>query len=357
MHKKIMKYGLRFIVANLFHYYLKMYDRSFSANVFDYDMRGIAFQVLFVGFAMLVWECSARLYVFTGKILPAKYSFSQKSLYAGIILVIFGFISSVIFGNLYFIMDTRIFNKTYYWNNFEYFDFDLNAAGFLFYLLILGINGFIIYIGHLKEAEIYSEKLKKENIQAQYEALKNQIDPHFFFNSLSVLTALVYKDAELAADYITKLSKLYRYILDRRDNLIVSLQDELEFLEIYLYLQNIRYDGSIKFFNTLPQASLQNAGILPNTLQMLAENAVKHNKFSNEMPLNIYLFEENEYFVIRNNHNKKSLIEPSLGIGLDNITKRYKLVCNENIIIEDLDDSFTVKFPFLRLNSNEYFNI
>ena len=126
-----------------------------------------------------------------------------------------------------------LFDLPHYGSAYRFFDFDANVGMFIGYLGVIIFIGQVYVFNHWKKERLTSEQLQKENFQAKFEALKNQIDPHFFFNNLSVLTRLVYKDQDLAAEYINQLSKIYRYILDKRDEILVTLQDELQFLDSY----------------------------------------------------------------------------------------------------------------------------
>jgi LytS/YehU family sensor histidine kinase len=189
----------------------------------------------------------------------------------------------------------------------------------------------------------------RENTEAKYAALRNQIDPHFFFNSLSVLTNLVYKDPDVAADYITQLAKTYRYILDKKFENMVSLETELTFLDSYLFLINIRHQGSIIITIELDKDTRSNCLIPPATLQMLFENAIKHTRFSAADPLHISLSRENSWLIVKNNLRKKQNPEFSSGVGLENIKKRYELIGSNNIIIREDNDTFVVKIPIIEL--------
>ena len=215
------------------------------------------------------------------------------------------------------------------------------------YMAILLFNGQLYLLQQTKENEVYAEKMKKEKLQSQYQALKNQIDPHFFFNSLSVLTSLVYKDPDLSADYITQLSKMYHYVLDKNKDKLVLLKEELSFLESYIFLIKIRHEENVKFLIDIPAHLFENTLIPPNSLQMLAENAVKHNRFTEDKPLIVKFNIEKGYIVISNNKNKRQLVRGSSRIGLNNIDKRFELIYGERIIVEDRDDKFIVKLPLL----------
>lgn len=347
MKSNLIKYGIRLLVINFFHYYLKNYDLSFEDMLFTYDARGIVFHLMFLIYGLAAWEIGERLHGLLEKYIIGLYDFRKKLIILGVIYIIYGALTAFGFVNLYFWMDVELFDYGYLWTEFVLLDPDLGMAVFLFYSLVLGFNGIFYYFNHWKEIQLYTQKLKSENIQAKYEALKSQIDPHFFFNSLSVLTSLVYKDPDLSAEYITELSKLYRYILDNREKEYVLLEEEIKYLGSYFFLIKIRFENLIILNVNLSDRALKNIVIPPNTLQMLAENAVKHNRFSNEKPLEIYLDESDDYIIMYNNIDKRKLINVTSGVGLENIRARYELIFKKKIIIEEQNFIFRVKLPKL----------
>lgn len=196
-----------------------------------------------------------------------------------------------------------------------------------------------------RKLELDAAKLRNENLTSKYESLKSQLDPHFLFNSLNVLSSLVYQDADKSAQFIKQLSEVYRYVLEVRNKELVPLEEELKFAEAYLFLQQIRFGGKLIVENNLNGVE----GLIPPlALQILIENAIKHNIISEDDPLTISLFEENKYVVVKNNLQKKArLTEGSTGIGLENITKRYEFLSNQKIVIEQTSANFIVKLPLL----------
>jgi sensor histidine kinase YesM len=195
-----------------------------------------------------------------------------------------------------------------------------------------------------KQAMIDSEKLKRENMSARYESLKNQVNPHFLFNSLNALTNLVYEDPDKAVKFIKQLSEVYRYVLESRDKEVVSLHEEVKFLESYFFLQRIRFGNKLKIDN---QLSDQHTFIAPLALQMLIENAIKHNVVSEDDPLTIKLYMHDGYIVIENNLQPKKILETSNGVGLENISKRYQFLSDHEVKITKENNTFQVKLPVL----------
>ncbi|MEL7002587.1 MAG: histidine kinase [Bacteroidota bacterium] len=200
-----------------------------------------------------------------------------------------------------------------------------------------------------REMAINSEKMKKEAISAKYESLKNQVNPHFLFNSLNALTNLVYEDQDLAAKFIKKLSEVYRYVLESRDKELVSLEDELSFVRSYIFLQKIRHEEGLQVTYEIQNPS--NFKIVPLGLQMLLENAIKHNVVSDDDPLIIEIKEVDGTLIISNNLQKKSSIQvQQVGVGLENIKARYQFLSDIPVSITETSDRFEVILPLLKLN-------
>ena len=196
---------------------------------------------------------------------------------------------------------------------------------------------------------IETEKYKQESIQAQLENLKNQINPHFLFNNLSVLSSLVYKDQDKAVEFINQFSKVYRYLLDNKSRELVELQEELTFVRSYCFLLKIRFEDSLQFdFAIENEAQLKL--IPPLALQILIENAIKHNEVSEENPLFVRIVSNEHQLVIRNNKQLRKKVEISSKMGLNNIISRYKHFTNQSVEIQSSDDYFEVKIPLIQTN-------
>ncbi len=201
------------------------------------------------------------------------------------------------------------------------------------------------FLRNWRLAELDAERAKQESIKANYESLKNQVNPHFLFNSLNALTSLVYEDQDKAAKFIKQLSEVYRYVLDTRNREVVPIDEELKFMESYLYLQQIRFGDKLKIKNELNDLS---GNLPPLALQMLVENAIKHNVVAQDQPLTIHLFGRNNQVVVMNNlQPKNSKTEESAGIGLDNIRKRYEFLSDRKVEIVKNEGSFQVHLPIL----------
>lgn len=231
--------------------------------------------------------------------------------------------------------------------NFDHWKL-LSAFGFRVNLFLNCVNAIVFFMNRLKKTQLEAEQLKKENIEAQFEALRNQINPHFLFNCFNVLSTLVHKDPEASSKFIGQLSSVYRYLLYNQEKKIVPLKEELTFLDSYSYLLRTRFNDNLKIENNLSNQS-DAIMVAPASLQMLIENAIKHNVASKKNPLYIELTREGDYIIIRNTLQRKELEGESSKLGLKNIVSRYKLLSNLPVKIEKTENVFTVKIPILYL--------
>ncbi|MDA3891667.1 MAG: sensor histidine kinase [Salinivirgaceae bacterium] len=353
-----IKYITRIVIFSGLYFLYSFYDPSLSSSFILPNTRDKIAYVSFIAFCILMWKLGALIYTVLDKKYLQKISLPKRTPLLILVFFFYGIFVSLSHSSIYYILDFIVFKQNYEWpGGIPFIMYEMNFGTFQFYLILIVIQGYIYYYRNLQEEKILNEQLKKENIQSKYEVLKNQIDPHFFFNSLSVLTTLVYKDADLSAEYVTQLSKMYRYMLDKDNNSLVELEKELKFLDSYIFLMNIRFKDRISFKIELSEASKTNSYIPPNTLQMLVENAIKHNKFSSENPLNISISEDENNFIITNNLDSKVNIGESSGIGLENIKLRYELLANKKIEINKDKDSFTVVLPKYNLSDYEGIDI
>ncbi len=205
----------------------------------------------------------------------------------------------------------------------------------------------IEFLKKWKSEAVKAERLEKEKIATQYESLRNQVNPHFLFNSLNTLTSLVVDSQDLAIQYINQLSEVYRYVLDSRNKDVVGLDVEVDFLKSYLFLQKIRFGENISVDIRLKD-DLKDKFILPLSLQILMENAIKHNEISSEKPLKISVVENDDYIKIENQIHKKQLFEKGSGIGLNNIMERYQHLTDKEISIINDNKKFVVQLPIIK---------
>lgn len=190
------------------------------------------------------------------------------------------------------------------------------------------------------------ERIRHDNLGAQYELLKQQVNPHFLFNSLNTLKAMVESGDEEAVDFILKLSNFYRYTLESRKHDLIHVREEMEILNAYLFLQKARFDDGISFTSMLSEKTLQTL-IPPFTLQLLAENCIKHNIVSLEHPLRIRVYEDKEEIVVENPIQLKKGENNSLGVGLKNIVHRYGHLLDKQVTIVNDNKDFKVKLPLI----------
>ncbi|MBE7172589.1 MAG: histidine kinase [Williamsia sp.] len=191
-----------------------------------------------------------------------------------------------------------------------------------------------------------AQTLEKEKAVVMFESLKQQLNPHFLFNSLTSLGSLIRIDPKMAGEFLEGMSKMYRYILKNRDHEVVSLSEEILFAKNYVRLQTIRFERGLEINIDIPE-TYHNAGIAPVTLQNLIENAIKHNCIDAENPLVIHFFIEDNYLVARNNLQKKSFVDTSNKQGLANLRSLYSYLSGYPILIREDEQSFTIKIPLL----------
>ncbi|PCJ96553.1 MAG: histidine kinase [Flavobacteriaceae bacterium] len=213
-------------------------------------------------------------------------------------------------------------------------------------LTMVAIGHFIYFYNRYQQKKVKESQIVAKTESAKFESLKNQLDPHFLFNSLNVLTSLIGENPKAAEKFTTKLSKVYRYVLEQKDKDLISLTEELKFAKSYMDLLKMRFEEGIEF--TIPDTvSDPELKIVPLSLQLLLENAVKHNAITSGNPLRIKIYEKNGYLLIENNINPKTTLEKSTQVGLKNINQRYGLITNAKVEITSKNQVFMVKLPLL----------
>lgn len=212
------------------------------------------------------------------------------------------------------------------------------------------LNAIFFFFDEYRKKLLETEELKRTSTVSQLQLIKSQINPHFLFNSLNVLSGMVVKDNPEANRYIEEFSKVYRYILSHQDKELVPLETEMEFIKPYIFLLEKRFPGAVKFDINIDETAGR-LHIIPVAIQMIIENAIKHNVASKSKPLCISV-ETNEKSIlsIRNNLQPKQSIESSTQIGLKNIKKRYELVSGKDVVVMNSDTVFEVQLPLLQLN-------
>ena len=198
----------------------------------------------------------------------------------------------------------------------------------------------------LQKQEVKEQKIIARTASASFDALKNQLDPHFLFNSLNVLTSLIEEDPHQAQKFTTSLSKVYRYVLEQKNKDLVTVDEELDFARTYVRLLKMRFEDSI-VFDIPDKASNTDLKIVPLSLQLLLENAVKHNVVTASRPLHIKVFEENGMLTVTNNLQAKEVVKKSSGVGLQNIKQRYSILTDRAMQIVKTAQDFSVHLPML----------
>ncbi len=221
-------------------------------------------------------------------------------------------------------------------------------SSFLFVALIIGLYEAMHLSNSWKLASLEKERLIKENVNSQLEGLRSQVNPHFLFNSLNTLASIIPDDPDKGVNFVTRMAKVYRYMLESRNDKLIPLCEELEFLDAYLYLIKQRFADNIKV-NINIDEKLKNKFIIPLSLQLTFENAIKHNVISKEHPLEISVFiEDNDKLVVRNSLRKKKVIGKSTKVGLQNIKNRYAFYTDATVDVLATVDHFSVMIPILQ---------
>lgn len=311
-------------------------DGLFNFPISQYHLFAIILMMVF-----LVWESNRLLFRVLQK---NSYYFKGKSN----ILVLFFVISFLHVG----LISAAVAFWVPGWLGMELAEpgtqFKLSLAfSFRINLFLHTIHAIMYYDSRLKNSMLESEKLKTLTAESQFEALRNQVKPHFLFNSFNVLSGLVHKNPNLASEFIQQLSKVYRYLLYHQQEKMVSLKTELDYLNAYIFLLQIRFGGAFRVNIQVDSQFMDGFLIPPASLQLLVENAVKHNKVSKKDKLEVNIFVQNRFLVIHNNLQRKKRQEASSGLGLENIKMRYQHLAKKEIIVEQNEQFFTVRLPLI----------
>lgn len=279
----------------------------------------------------------------------------KKTLYYILLLLLLCGIFSITYN---FVVQLIFKDSTVLYSDLPFFNrLTLHQARVMLFSRGVIISGVIYFIGYYlnilaekQKASIEIEQLKKEKLSAQLEELKQQMSPHFLFNSLNTLKTIV--PDENSKTYIVKLANVYRYLLSFNSKHLTTLKDELDFVESYLYILKERFEDALEITIDIDESLMENY-IPPLSLQLLIENAIKHNIVSMDDPLKINVTNNNskDMLIISNNLQLKSSKENSTGMGLDNIKTRYQLLAQKDILISKNENSFSIQIPLL-LNSH-----
>jgi two-component system, LytTR family, sensor kinase len=213
-------------------------------------------------------------------------------------------------------------------------------------LLYISVLSGLKVFGELQKMRIRKKRLELSRAQAHAQMLKNQVSPHFLFNSLNALSSLIYTNEDQAYRFIKELSNVFRYVLKHKDRELIVLRDELEFAQAFFYLVKIRFRDNIRLETHIPASYLEFM-LPPLSLQMLLENAIKHNIISKDEPLTIAIRGENQHLSVSNNLQQRTIGEKSTGIGLKNIADRYKYLTDQSLHIIKTEKEFTARLPLI----------
>ena len=234
----------------------------------------------------------------------------------------------------------------------KFFNGEMNFINWFFInfsLLIAAIGharGFMLAMKQNAKQEVVEQKLIAKSANAQFESLKNQLDPHFLFNSLNVLDSLIEENPVQAQRFTNSMSKIYRYVLEQKDKELVSVEEEIDFAKTYCELLKTRFEDAVTFEFNISEED-KKGFVVPLSLQLLLENSIKHNFATSSKPLNIKIFTEKGNLIIENNLQTRELPNTSTGVGLANIVSRYNLLTERNVFVEKSEAFFRVKLPIL----------
>jgi two-component system LytT family sensor kinase len=299
--------------------------------------------IISIVITILVWEGNLQIDHWLNKKYPwlkmpgkrVLIHFTASVLYSGVVIFIASFLFNILSDSLPV-------------NSKDFVKVTLTILGVLVLMsvILLTIEVSTQFFHQWKNSLLEVEKYRAESLQAQLQNLKNQLNPHFLFNNLSVLSSLVYRDPDKSVEFINQLSKVYRYLLDNQNSELVSLFQEWEFIKSYIYLLHIRFDRNLIIETDIRKEEMGSL-IPPMALQILIENAIKHNEASSEHPLTITITTVKGLLTVSNNLQIRPLHEPGSQTGLKNICARYKFFTDIQPEIVKTPDAFIVTIPLL----------
>lgn len=292
---------------------------------------------------VVLWICDRYILTWCRKKYPSFKDVRRRLLTQYVILLVF----TIIGNNL---LHTILHNSFFHDQHTGLSDTDKlinsNVAAIFCTTMIMAVYESIYFMHQLRQSVEEAETLKRENLAAQLNALRTQVNPHFLFNNLNTLSSLIPESPGHAVDFVQQLSKVYRHILEVKDEKSILLRKEMEVLEAYYFLLKTRFGNNLDVKIDIPCEKLDKK-IVPLSLQLLMENAIKHNIVSASRPLQINIFTENGSLVMDNNLQMKNQVSESTGIGLDNIRNRYKLLGDKAVKVTETATNFTVSIPLI----------
>jgi two-component system LytT family sensor kinase len=315
---------------------------TFVIRLSKFDQLPFDFQLKLLGTSVIVatilWESLRSLNLFLNKTYPFERNLTGRI----VLQLVCGSIIGII---------VRFF--IYLWGEpnvpFRLDSLFLAATWALYVIIPVGINlGFftIYFLERWKDSIVQAERLEKEKSQVQFDNLRNQLNPHFLFNALTSLNSLIFEDQQLASAFLQQLSKVYRYVLQNKDKNFVLLNTELEFISNYVFLLETRFSKALQINFNINEEAKQKA-IVPVTLQILIQNALKHNIVDKDKKLTIDVLTVGDYLIVSNNLQVRKTVETSNKQGLDNLKSLYAFLTDKEVIVEPTTDRFYVKIPLL----------
>lgn len=340
--KQLIKEIPRAIVISFTIFFVLLLVRIITGNKIQFDY----YLLVNFGYTMLysisLYFANATIFIYLDKVFKSDRFIPKR--------IVIGFIASFLV-SIIVIFLLRIFEDVLVeGSSFSAFLNNEEMSNYLVAIIVtffvtLAFHAFYFYKAYT-ENKVKEQKVIAGTASAQFESLKNQIDPHFLFNSLNVLSSLIEENPENAQKFTTSLSKIYRYVLEQKDKELVPVEEELAFAKTYMNLLKMRFENSITF--DLPSDyNNPEAKVVPLSLQLLLENTIKHNVVSEQRPLHIKIYIENNYLIVANNLQKKEILQERKGVGLQNIVNRYGLISERKVLVEETQIEFKVKIPIL----------
>ena len=339
----LKKYPVRQHLINL----AAMLLLALLITLFIFDSRDEGFRIFIISYvcalAICLTQSLGHSYIY--KLLDKKYSWQEHLVKRAIFgsLAIIGY-SAIAYLAVQMIMFMLVYGALP--ENPIYWALRTSYIAILISFLVSAAFVLIAFFQNWKKSLLEAERFKAEMLQYKYEALQDQINPHFLFNSFNVLSDLVYEDQKKAVAFISQMSQLFRYVLDSRDKELVPITEELEFINAYTYLLQTRFEDKLSIRQDFK--AKEDEMIVPMTLQLLIENCVKHNEISGNQALTVHISRKGEYLKVENNLQLKAASSESKKTGLANIRQQYSYFTDRKIVIGESDKHFSVEVPIIK---------
>lgn len=278
------------------------------------------------------------------KILDRNLSWSQHPVYRATCTFSLIIIAAFLIIFLVYTLIKILWNPSIEYFNLDFWSIILRSVVIL--SLIYTVEEAFRFMWRVNKLSLDAEKRKNEQTKIKLEALRKQLNPHFLFNCFNVLAELVHIDSEKSDEFVTEMGKIYRYVLDQKKDFIVTLSKELEFIQSFIFLQQIRFENNLVFKLNIGKTYF-NYFIPPLTLELLVENAIKHNIITDNSPLIIEISVENQYLIVKNNYQPRTTDIPSTKIGLKNLKEQYELISNDQPDFFIKNGTYIAKIPLL----------